>query len=250
MDEGLIERLVGEVQRVCRERGPDGAMAVESALNDELGGFPLEDRVRIGEAIAERLRPNAVPSHTSRAEDEVLSEICSLLLGRPVSKAELSSGELLERLGESLNTIFDSLNQLVGIINLTLASGQGGEETIRHVIGGHLAGDDQRASLESYLGQIRDSFLVTQKAFKKAAYHQFEEVLSELNPEAIASAGSGGLKFGALRKADFFDIYEQRFKKVKEWFDSGRFMEALLREFEKNAQRLSVGGNPYQGGVR
>jgi hypothetical protein len=44
------------------------------------------------------------------------------------------------------------------------------------------------------------------------------------------------LKFGPMKKAEMFDIYEQRYGKIQKWFSSGRFMEDFLREFEKNCQ--------------
>jgi hypothetical protein len=39
-----------------------------------------------------------------------------------------------------------------------------------------------------------------------------------------------------MKKAEMFDIYEQRYGKIQKWFSSGRFMEDFLREFEKNCQ--------------
>ena len=240
MEQVSFDALMDGVKRIYRESGPGGAGEIEVFLEKELGRFSVEDRVATVEALGARLASGETPGPGKAADEEVLSDVCSLLLGREVSRAELSSAELLERLAESLNTIFDSLNELVGVINTTLTSERRGQETIRQVIGGHLEGEDQRESLESYLGQIRKAFLATQKAFKQAAYDQVKAILSELDPQAISSAGSGGLKFGALRKADCFDTYEEKFKKVEQWFDSGRFMEALLREFEKNAQKLAI----------
>jgi len=241
MEQSLsYDRLIEEVRRIYRQHGPTAAAEIEVFLEQYLESFSAQDRIGIAEELGSRLGGGGVSGSGDVNDDEVLSRVCSLLLGRKVSQVELSSSELLERLAESLNTIFDSLNQLIGVINTTLASGQQGEETIRQVIGGHLEGADQKESLQTYLGQIREAFLVTHKAFKKAAYDQVGQILSELNPEQISSAGSGGFRFGALRKADFFETYEQKYRQVKQWFDSGRFMEALLREFEKNSQQLST----------
>jgi hypothetical protein len=61
-----------------------------------------------------------------------------------------------------------------------------------------------------------------------------------LDPDQVKTAGSGGFKFGPFQKAEFFAIYEKKFYKCKKWFDSGRFMEKFLREFEKNSQKLFV----------
>ena len=41
-----------------------------------------------------------------------------------------------------------------------------------------------------------------------------------------------------LRKAESFELYAQKFEAFKDYFESGRFMEELLREFENNCQKL------------
>jgi hypothetical protein len=61
-------------------------------------------------------------------------------------------------------------------------------------------------------------------------------VLRVLDPEQLAAEVGKRLKFGPMKKAEMFDIYEQRYGKIQKWFSSGRFMEDFLREFEKNCQ--------------
>jgi hypothetical protein len=106
------------------------------------------------------------------------------------------------------------------------------------MIGFHLEGEDQLRSLESYLGQVNKAFLTAQQAFKIAAEKKVREILVELDPERIAASAGGGFKLGRLRKADRFDLHVEKFKAFEEWFNSGRFMDELLREFENNCQRL------------
>jgi hypothetical protein len=60
----------------------------------------------------------------------------------------------------------------------------------------------------------------------------------ELDPERIAASQGGGFKLGRMRKAESFELYTKKFDTFKDWVDSGRFMEELLREFEKNCQKL------------
>ena len=95
------------------------------------------------------------------------------------------------------------------------------------------------ATKQKHLGQIQKAFLTTQQAFKNAAHARVREILDELDPGKISASGGGGLKFGPLRKAECFEIYESKFRSCKKWFESGRFMEDFLREFEKNCQKLS-----------
>ncbi|MCD4786772.1 MAG: hypothetical protein K8R09_00970, partial [Desulfobacterales bacterium] len=84
------------------------------------------------------------------------------------------------------------------------------------------------------------AFLIAHQAFKEAAHTEVGEILHELEPDQIKTAGSGGFKFGPFQKAEFFEVYEKKFYTCKKWFDSGRFMEKFLREFEKNSQKLFV----------
>jgi succinate dehydrogenase/fumarate reductase flavoprotein subunit len=145
----------------------------------------------------------------------------------------------MARLSESLNTVFDILNQLIQAINVTLFDTGNPEATIRHVIGMRMAGGDAGKSLEEYLGQIKTAFLTTQEAYKAAAQTTVERLLAELDPEAMAADDKGGFKFGRLRKGDHFDRYADTYAKCRRWFQSPRFMEDLMREFEKNCHRFA-----------
>jgi hypothetical protein len=149
---------------------------------------------------------------------------------------DLSSEELVDKLADSLNTIFDTLNQLISVINQSFSGESSPDATIRQVIGFCLEGEGQGCSLESYLGQISQAFLTSQQAFKGAAYAKVRQMLHVLDPEAIAADAGKGIKFGPLKKAEMFEIYAHRYEKIQKWFNSGRFMEDFLREFEKNCQ--------------
>jgi hypothetical protein len=78
--------------------------------------------------------------------------------------------------------------------------------------------------------------LLAQQASKNAAYQMVGKILQELDPEKISQEAAGGLKFGPLRKAELYDIFEQEMKKCRQWYESGRFMKDLQREFEKNCR--------------
>jgi hypothetical protein len=236
-----LEILADEVRGIYNPDDAGAASLIEAHLKERLQTFSPDGRLAFLEKLIAQFDKSALgKSKGSNLEEEVISRLFSLLLGREVSQADLSSTELLEKLALSLNTIFDTLNQLVSVINATLLSERTGEETIRQVIGFHLEGESQLQSLESYIGQIKEAFLITQQAFKNAAHAKVSEILLELDPDSIAQAGGGGLRFGPLRKAEYFEIYEEKFHAFKKWFESGRFMEEFLREFEKNSQKLSV----------
>ena len=235
-----LRQLADEIREIYESDRLQAEPLIEAYLDKRLNGFTASERLVLLKRLGAEFAPGSSISADPEKDKDVLSRLFSLLLGKKASRADLSSAELLERLAESLNTIFDTLNELVSVINATLVGQGTGEETIRQVIGFHLEGEGQATSLETYLGQIKKAFLIAHQAFKKAAHTKVSEILVELDPERIAATCGGGLKFGPLRKAECFEIYEEKFRMCKKWFESGRFMEEFLREFEKNAKRLFV----------
>ena len=172
---------------------------------------------------------------------EEFSRLFSLLLGKRISAADLSSTELVEKLAKSLNTVFDTLNQIIGVINGTLLGRQSGDETIRTIIGSNLEGEGGDASLQGYLNRIQKAFLVAHEAFRQAIREKLDEVLAELDPDRIDRSSERGLKFGPLRKAELFDIYVEKFQACRTYHQSGRLLADLTREFEKHCQKAYGG---------
>lgn len=238
-DQSLAHQLTGEIRSIYTADPQGAKQAIEKHLKGRLTGND-EERRAVAQLVLEDLSPGSVNCETIE-DKEILTRVFGLLLGRRVTPDDLSSAELLGRLAQSLNTIFDSLNQLISVINMTFSPDDGkGEQTIRQVIGFHLEGEDQTKSLEAYLGQINQAFLTTQEAFKKAARTKVAQILQALDPEKVAAERGGGLKIGPMRKAEDFDILKEKINRIQRWFDSGRFMEDYLREFERNCESLST----------
>jgi len=234
-----LNQLAKQIRQIHASDRLHAQDRIEEFLESSLTGVSRDEKMRIVGELVSRFEANRVHSAEDVTVDrEILTRVFSFLLGKKVSQADLSSAELLQRLADSLNTIFDMLNQLVSVINMTFLGQQEGIETIRQVIGFHLEGENQSRSLESFLGQINKAFLTAQQAFKIAAEKKVKEILVELDPERIAASAGGGFKVGRLRKAESFELYTNKFKAFKDWLESGRFMEELLREFENNCQKL------------
>jgi hypothetical protein len=234
-----LNQLAKQIRQIHASDRLHAQDRIEEFLESSLTGVSRDEKMRIVGELVSRFEANRVHSAEDVTVDrEILTRVFSFLLGKKVSQADLSSAELLQRLADSLNTIFDMLNQLVSVINMTFLGQHEGIETIRQVIGFHLEGENQSRSLESFLGQINKAFLTAQQAFKIAAEKKVKEILVELDPERIAASAGGGFKLGRLRKAESFDLYTNKFQAFKDWLESGRFREELLREFENNCQKL------------
>lgn len=235
------EKLKDRVLQIYMENGDQSEEPLEQFLNDALENLDTDHRMVVLDRLIDRLeepfQEGAFPGPAG-IDDHVLARVIKLLLGRDISKVDLSSDELLESLAESINTVFESLNQLISVINTTLVGKQDPDQTIRQVIGYNIEGSSQARPLEAYIGQIGKAFFEAQEASKKAAHAKVKQILEELDPEKIA-AGTGGSPIGPFRRAKCYEVYEHKFEKFRNWFESGRFMESFLREFEKNCRNIS-----------
>lgn len=166
-------------------------------------------------------------------EDGIMSQICSLLLGKDVSRTNLSSTELLQRLTECLNTIFDSLDQLIKVINKTLFGEGLGKQGTRTIIG------YSPESLEGHLGQINKAFSIAMRAFEKTIKIKVEQILQAIDPDQISAERDGWLNIPPFQKAENYEIFEEKYREIKKWFESEKFIEDFRREFENNCQILS-----------
>ncbi len=235
VDTVSIDSLARKLREIYAKDSGQSEERIKAYLEEQLGSLPAVKRVGLLEKLTLLFdAPQTDSAEPVYPDDEVLTRLFSLVLGDKVTSADLSSVDLLQRLAESLNTIFDALNKLVAVIDSTLLGKEQGEETIRQVIGFHLEGQDQTKSLQSYLGQINQAFLLAQQASKKSAHRMVGKILAELDPEKLNQEVGGGLKFGPLRKAELYDEFELRMKKFRKWYEPGRFMQDLQREFEKN----------------
>jgi hypothetical protein len=231
-----VEKLTQEIARIFTADPGNAESLIEQYLAKETEDLQADEQKQLVLKITRVFKKKPCTTEPDIDQD-ALAKIFSMLLGREICQDELNSEDMLVRLGQSLNTIFDMLNHLVGVIDKTLFGESAGEETIRYFIGSHVAGQDQSRSLEGYIGRINQAFLITQEAFKQAAETKVGEILAELDPVQIGNKSSG-LKFGPLRKAESFTIYEEEYRKIREWFDAGRFKEQLVREFEKKCRSM------------
>lgn len=244
MIDAPLEDIAREIRIIYQSDPSHSEPIVEQYLERRLKGMAPAERLTFLEGLVRQFkgpRSEGAPGPSPRAlglESEEFSRLFSLLMGKRISKVDLSSRDLPEKLAHSLNTIFDTLNQIIGVINATLMGKKGELETIRQIIGSNLESEARSESLQNYLDQIQEAFLISHRAFKQAGEIKVMEILTELNPDRIASMSRGGLRFGALRKAELFEVYKERYQACKGYFESGRLMEDLLREFEKSCQQI------------
>ncbi|GAM09420.1 hypothetical protein OR1_01698 [Geobacter sp. OR-1] len=228
-----MDRLYDEVLRVADAGTGDLAAAIEALLLRELGAMAPDDKIRHLDLLVNRLSGDVSPdSGGTAAESAQMSRLFYMLLGKELSAESLSSGEMTEQFVAAMNMIFDSLNRIVRVMQTTLVGESNELETIRQLIGSQMERYDGTMSVRDYLDQIQQAFLLSHNSFQQAARNVAAEIIAELDPDRISSAVGSGLKFGPLRKAEQFDIYEEKHRILADWLRSEQFTERLLREFE------------------
>lgn len=237
-----LDQVTAGIREICQADRVHAAARVEELLRQALAGHTPAERLDfLDKCLAgfghvpmqeEARAPRPVPN------SEAFNNLLTMLLGKEILEKDLSTEEMTKHLAAALNTVFDSLNKLIGGINATLMGSASGEETIRVVISSSIDEKKGIASLEKYLDQIGQFFAMALRAYKEAAQTKIGEILQELNPERIAEENENGLKFGPLRKAHLFDCYQEKYKTLQNWQRSGLLLEAFMKEFEKNCQKL------------
>ena len=235
----FIKTMSDEIRIIYNSDLSQAEILIENYLEQQLRDSPPSGKMDRVMQLAQQVKSHSPVNETTfNLESKELSRLVSLLLGNEIFKTDLSSGELTEKLAKSLQTIFDTLNKIISVIQTSLFGETVKFETIRHVIGNNLDKEGGTEPLQNYLDQIKNAFLVSHKAFQQSANAKVKQLLDELDPDRISESAKGGLKFGAFRRAELFDIYKDKFQTCKGWVDSGRFRNEMLREFEKECLKL------------
>ncbi|MCP4339515.1 MAG: hypothetical protein GY799_11655 [Desulfobulbaceae bacterium] len=179
-------------------------------------------------------------SVVSGASSDEYNRLLTMLLGKEILTKKLPPEEMIQQVAAAVNTVFDSVNTLVGGMNSTLI-GSGSpesEETVRMVIRSSMDAGEGIGALKKFLDQTGEFFAIALKAYKEAARVKIDEILDELNPERLEAEFEGKVKFGPLYKAQLYDCYLGKYKTLQNWQRSGLLLEAFMKEFEKNCQIL------------
>lgn len=228
--------------RSIYDRDPDRAAAeIEQLLQAELSGCSASEQIEVlarlkssfGGAASQLPQPQ-----DSGIDEKTLRTLLSRLLRKSSVRADLPAEQMLDKMTDAMTLIFETLNQLVAAIQATLFGKSPDLETIRYVIGSTLDEDGTARSIEEFLDQIRDAFLISHQAFQLAAREKVEEILQELEPAGLLDRASSGLRRGPFGKAEAFEIFREKHEIIGQWLTSERFQHDLLRAFETQCLRL------------
>jgi len=252
-----LEELADDLKNIYQLNPPGSEAMIEKYLEERLKGLSPDERLPFMEKLSQALEENkplrssisyqGLPDLHGNAQGLPDLSVCgpaeiprlfSLLLGKESASQDLSSTELLTKLSSSLNTIYNTLDQLADIIDTTLLGRRTDAEPASQFIDSVFDKTEQSTSLKDYLDRIKDAFLIAQQGFRQAVHSRVGEILFDLNPERLEAATSRGLKFGPMRKAELFEIYKEKYQACQRWFEAGHLVEEVFREFERNCQKI------------
>ncbi len=239
----LVPTIAEDLRAIHRSDKQSAEAVIEAYLNNRLREYGLADKIAIVEELAQQFHFNAAiePKQASLqgdVESAELGRLYSRLMGNSIkTSGALSSVEMNDRLSTAVNTVFDTVNRIISDIHNTLLGEKPELQTIRKIIGSQMEEESRHESLKAYLDQIQDAFLTAHEAFQEAARMKMAEVLNGLDPDRIVKTVDKGMKIGPLYKAELYEAYKARYGECRNWLDSGRFAQDLLREFERICQK-------------
>ncbi len=227
----IIRSLYAEDPLLAEER-------IEEFLSNRLAEVTPDEKFTLLQSLAGEFRQTAknqlVPNN-----DPAFARIAALLLGAKADEVDLSSPQVFEKLAESINVVFDAINDIILGINGTFAGPESETETIRLVISSQIDLDGGGETLLSYLNQIKEAFAMSLQAFQKSTQTKLTELLYEISPKNIEElSGDSKLQIGPFRKAELFETYQRKFSSLEKLLHSGKLQEKFIREFEQSCQEL------------
>jgi hypothetical protein len=208
---------------------------VDEALEESFKGMDAQAKIQALEELILYLDKGG--STLVIGNNDMFSRLVHLLLGSRVSEEDLTKKETADTLASALNAVMDSVGELIETVETKL-HGKGREgSTIRTMIGVGLASKLEDKPLKEALEKIKEAFLVSHRSFREANSTSIEKILLELSPEELDKDKGSWLKVGALRKAELYDRYCEKYNAVKRWYDSGDHDVEYLREFERNCRK-------------
>ena len=104
-----VDNLAHEIRQIYSMDFRQAEERIATYLQAQLGSLSDTEKIGLLEKLAAQFdTPGPLPAGRAYSNEKVLTRLFSLVLGDKVTRADLSSTDLLQRLAESLNTIDDS----------------------------------------------------------------------------------------------------------------------------------------------
>ena len=107
-DQHHLDLLANEIRQIYRTDKLRAENLIEQFLESSFNGVSRDDKVKLFDELTRKFESTDVSTAEEiNVDQEILIRIFSFLLGKKVTQADLCSAKLLQRLADSLNTMFD-----------------------------------------------------------------------------------------------------------------------------------------------
>jgi hypothetical protein len=234
-----MHKLIHEIIIIYSSDPVNFEKRIEDYLMTVLDQDDLDTRIsRLNELFKHFESKADSESNTAKSERENISKLINLLLNNAVSRDEITD-EVIQKLTDGLNSIFNSLNSLVKDIDCSLYGSEIVGMTIRGRIGSLIEGEENASIIESYLDRINESFFIAYDSFYAASRSIFEEILDEME-EALTTAKKQKRFLPSMTMSKQIDILIQRLSKYRNFLDENSdpsFKSVLYKRFEKECYK-------------
>ncbi len=220
-DKEIAERI----RRVYREGGNNASRRIEQEIATVLAQVPRKQQAAYVERLAGDYFPPEVPgSEPVKIDAELFGRIIRLLFGSGFSLEGDAPEALDEALPEKLDAVEKALDRLRRRAHDERA------DTLR--VEGEIPTGDQGLSggpgkgLAACLDEIDRDFQARGAASAETHRDRILQLLEELDPDRISEEAGGGI-LNPLRKTKAFELYENKYLKLKERFQSGKYPEGF-----------------------
>ncbi len=93
---------------------------------------------------------------------------------------------------------------------------------------------------EKELSLLKNSFLISQKAYRKTIQDLMNGIVKEFDPKAMEDDAESLFKMGPFKKSQYFNEFEEKYRSFKVWFESGRYYKKFQNDLEKNFNKYSI----------
>jgi len=229
-DTGMMEKLTA----IYRSDPVTAAQEIEAFLDLQVQGLSEGEKLAgLADLIALYQGDPVTP------EEEIFggANLFLAMIGREANQNQLPSQLVTQRLIVSLRTVLTSLGELMEGITLSMNSDSSADRTIQDVLAASVESSDGVTELTDYLNQIKFAYASMYDGFQQASSSEMKKLLRELAPEKMSEDVQSGLNVGPFKKAQMFDVYSEKHRKLSNFVEKSVFMESLLRKFESESQR-------------
>jgi len=135
-----LDSLEQEIRTLNRSQPTCLEESLEQYLEKALLHKSQDEKLLLMEGLLEKFPDDIGMTPCLNLAQGETARVLSLLSGTSIDLSAHSSREVSDKFAASLNTLFDTLNQIIAVIHANLLGEKPELETIRHVIGNQIEG--------------------------------------------------------------------------------------------------------------